>query len=219
MSKIDQNTMMIISRYFNDQSLLSYINIVKTCKEYLQLIELYKYNPISKENSNNVNLILNTFPQIEEYCIYIDKDKLKNIIKNIKEEINEVYKILKDKREGIYFKLIFLKQKFSLKFYINFSLTIEENINNTNINCANCKDCLFCKESANCNNCINCNMCVDCENCIKCNMSMDCKKCITCKKCTKCTKCTICEGCFDCIEASNVNYVRHIIFMRHLPTL
>ena len=90
--------------------------------------------------------------------------------------MKEVYEILKNEREGIYFKLVFLKQTFSFRFYVDFSLTIEENMNNTNINCIDCDNCLFC------NNCSNCNKCVNCNNCNKCN------KCVNCNNCNKCVE-------------------------------
>jgi hypothetical protein len=228
-SKLDQNTMMLISKYFN--SIQDYINLVKTNKEYLQLNDLYRYNPISKENINNIDLILNTFPQIEEYCIYINALsftlfpegkthnilKLKNmglIIENVKKEINEVREILKDKCKGIHFKLIFLKQEFTIKFYVDFSLTIEENMNNTNINCKDCKDCLFCENCMKCEECITCINCEECNECMKCN---ECKESMKCEECNECTKSTICiksmkcEDCTKCEECEECNECKRSI--------
>ena len=42
--KLDRYSMIIVSNYFNDIN--DYINISKTCKNYSDIIDSFKFNPI-----------------------------------------------------------------------------------------------------------------------------------------------------------------------------
>ena len=69
--------MMIISKYFN--TIHDYINIVKSCKEYSNIITQYKYNPIPINNTKEREI----FNNIEEYHYYKEKeDTEKEMIRN-----------------------------------------------------------------------------------------------------------------------------------------
>ena len=79
---------LIISKYFN--TIKDYINIVKCSKEYSNVIEKYKYNPIPFNNKKEREI----FNNIEEYHYYNEsKDNCYN-----KEEEKEKHLMENDSR-------------------------------------------------------------------------------------------------------------------------
>ena len=63
---LNQNEMLIVSKYFD--KINDYINIIKTCKEYNEILNLLNYNPIPL-NSKNYKF----FTNLQTYHIYNKK--------------------------------------------------------------------------------------------------------------------------------------------------
>ena len=50
MAIVTQNELLIISKYFNNMN--NYFNVIKTCKEYNEILNLLNFNPIPLTNKN-----------------------------------------------------------------------------------------------------------------------------------------------------------------------
>ena len=85
MNSMNQYCLLIISKYFN--TIQDYVNLVKTCKEFKDIIKQYRFNPIELDENE-----LKIFENIEEYHFYSKTNSLISI-PNIKKYIHWIDKI------------------------------------------------------------------------------------------------------------------------------
>ena len=74
---LSQNELMIVGKYFN--TIKDYINLIKCCKRYEDILDLYKINFISINNQEEFKL----FENLEIYSIYTNNDFKQTNLKTI----------------------------------------------------------------------------------------------------------------------------------------
>lgn len=63
--RITNDFMIIVGKYLEEQR--DYVNLMKVCKEYQYLAEIYKFNPIVEPN---VNIDDSLFPNVQTPSFY-----------------------------------------------------------------------------------------------------------------------------------------------------
>ncbi|ELP89441.1 hypothetical protein EIN_390660 [Entamoeba invadens IP1] len=90
---LDRFHMMVVSRYFEYEN--DYINIIQVCKKYVNLLELFRYNPIPVTSTK-------LFPNIQTHYLYFSYEKkLANVSLEVICYPVSVKKYLECKKEGV----------------------------------------------------------------------------------------------------------------------
>ena len=98
--EITIDVMMIIGKYFRTSK--DYINVMRVCKKYHDLTQMYHFNPIPETS---------LFENMETQYLYDEKDKLKEGIKRHVYLYQVDYEVAKNKHDNDEYKRVELKVK------------------------------------------------------------------------------------------------------------
>ena len=106
---LSQNDLIIIGKYFED--IYDYINLIKTCKKYEDILKLYRTNFIPIYTENEFDL----FENLETYNLYYNYDFKPLNLKTVNYELIPLTKIKQNENENIIYKNIKLDRKLNVE--------------------------------------------------------------------------------------------------------